>query len=202
MSDVIPPKSICVFCGSSAGDAPKYGELAENTGYAISQRKYRFVYGGGSFGLMGKSSKAAFDNGGKVLGIIPEFLVRQEGSFDEAEQIIVPNMHVRKMKMYEESDGFIVLPGGIGTIEEAVEMLSWMRLQLHQKPLVFLSDNQYWDPLLNLVRHTISKGFTPEWMNEELLSADTADTALDMMEAYWANPKNERSIWVDYADVV
>ncbi len=198
MSDTPRPKSICVFCGSSAGNEPRYAALAEATGKSISNNGFRFVYGGGSFGLMGLSARAAFNSGGAVLGIIPEFLVHEEGSFDEAELMIVPNMHVRKMKMYEESDGFIVLPGGIGTIEEAVEMLSWMRLQLHQKPLIFLSDNDYWAPLLDLVRHTISKGFTPEWLDDELLSARSPDDALTLMQNNWTSAKPTRSIWVDY----
>lgn len=194
-------KSICVFCGSSAGNEPRYAKLAEATGIAIAEYGYRFVYGGGSFGLMGISARAAFKTSGKVLGIIPEFLVRSEGAFTEAEHRIVPNMHVRKMEMYQESDAFIILPGGIGTIEEAVEVLSWMRLQLHQKPVVFLSDNQYWDPLIGLIKHTISLGFTPDWMEADLLRADSAKAAVEKIESEWKNPKGERSIWVDYKNI-
>jgi len=194
-------KSICVFCGSSSGNNPRYIYLAKETGKAISSRQHRFVYGGGSFGLMGAAAKSAFENGGHVLGIIPEFLMRSEGLFEQAEQRIVPNMHVRKMDMYQESDAFIILPGGIGTIEEAVEVLSWMRLQLHQKPIIFLSNDQYWEPLLNLIRHTIDMEFTPAWIKQDLLEADTAELALDIIEREWVTPKDKRSIWVDYEDI-
>jgi len=201
MTNISLKKSICVFCGSSAGNEPRYAKLAKETGLAISSGGYRFVYGGGSFGLMGISAKAAFDNGGAVLGIIPEFLVRTEGQFNKAEQRVVANMHERKMEMYKESDAFVILPGGIGTIEEAVEVLSWMRLQLHQKPVIFLSDNGYWDPLLRLIKHTISKGFTPEWIADDLLSASSASDAIKIIETEWNNPKEKRSIWVDYDDM-
>ncbi|NNE58467.1 MAG: TIGR00730 family Rossman fold protein [Hellea sp.] len=194
-------RSICVFCGSSAGNHPKYLALAKSTGKAISQDGFRFVYGGGSFGLMGASARAAFENGGKVLGIIPEFLVRSEGAFTEAEHRIVPNMHVRKMEMYQESDAFIILPGGIGTIEEAVEVLSWMRLQLHQKPVIFLSEDEYWEPLLGLIRHTIDIGFTPAWIKDDLLTTTSPSDAIEIIKKEWSAPKDKRSIWVDYDDI-
>ena len=193
-------KSICVYCGSSAGNEKRYAKLAEATGRSIGQANYRFVYGGGSFGLMGIAARAAFKVHGKVLGIIPEFLVKSEGAFTEAEHRVVPNMHVRKMEMYKESDAFIILPGGIGTLEEAVEVLSWMRLQLHQKPILFLSDNDYWQPFIDLVAHTISLGFTPEWMAEELLQADNPKHAIQLIENEWNSPKPPRSIWVDYPE--
>ncbi len=191
-------KSICVFCGSSAGDEPHYAALAEATGIAIAQSGYRFVYGGGSFGLMGISARAAFKISGNVLGIIPEFLVRSEGAFTEADHRVVPDMHVRKMEMYKESDAFIILPGGIGTIEEVVEVLSWTRLQLHQKPFIFLSENEYWAPLVALIKHTVSKGFTPEWIENELLQASNTKDAILAIEKAWQRPKQTRSIWVDY----
>ncbi len=194
-------KSICVFCGSSAGKETRYADLAENTGKSIAEKGYRFVYGGGSYGLMGIAARAAFSVNQNVLGIIPEFLINSEGAFTEADQRVVPDMHVRKMEMYKESDAFIILPGGIGTIEEAVEVLSWMRLQLHQKPVIFLSDNNYWQPLIDLISHTIAIGFTPEWMATELFKADTPARALKLIEKEWNNPKEKRSIWVDYKDM-
>lgn len=194
-------KSICVFCGSSQGNHPRYVKLAKATGRAISDKGFRFVYGGGSLGLMGASARAAFDNGGQVLGIIPDFLVHAEGAFKEAEHRIVPNMHVRKMEMYQESDAFIILPGGIGTIEEAVEVMSWMRLQLHQKPIIFVSDDNYWDPILNLINHTIDLKFTPEWLRDDLHGATNPESALKIIEREWNNPKDKRAIWVDYDKV-
>ncbi len=181
-------RSICVFCGSSPGNHPRYLELATQTGQAISQRQYRLVYGGGGFGLMGAAARAAHDNGGDVLGIIPQFLVEAEGLFKTVKHQIVPNMHVRKMQMYEESDAFIILPGGIGTLEEAVEIISWMRLQLHQKPIVFVSTDHYWRPLLDLIRHTIALEFTPSWLTEDIFDASCPKTALNLIEDKWQKP--------------
>lgn len=191
-------KSICVYCGSSPGNHPRYIELAKATGLAISNAELRMVYGGGALGLMGATAKAAHENGGKVLGIIPDFLVHAEGAYIEAETRIVPDMHVRKMQMFEESDAFIILPGGIGTIEEAVEIMSWMRLQIHQKPIVFVSNDQYWDPLLSLIRHTIDMRFTPSWMGGDLHSASTPEQGIEIIKREWNNPKEKREIWVDY----
>lgn len=191
-------KSICVFCGSSTGNDEGYAKTAEDVGSGIAEAGYRFVYGGGAYGLMGIAAKAAFQISGNVLGIIPEFLIHTEGAFDEAEHRVVPDMHVRKMEMFKESDAFIILPGGIGTIEEAVEVLSWMRLQLHQKPIVFVSHNNYWDPILDLLHHTILKGFTPDWIGKELYQAQTAAQAINRIEQEWKRPKEKRSLWVDY----
>ncbi len=190
-------KSICVFCGSRAGDDDGYARIAENAGSAIGKAGYRFVYGGGSYGLMGIAARAAFNVNGLVLGIIPEFLINSEGAFKEAEHRVVPNMHVRKMEMFKESDAFLVLPGGIGTLEEAVEVLSWMRLQLHQKPIVFLSHNNYWNPMIDLLKHTISEGFMPDWMSTELYQAKSAKDALARIEQEWETPKEKRSLWLD-----
>ncbi len=194
-------KSICVFCGSSPGNHPRYIKLAKATGLAISDNELRMVYGGGALGLMGATAKAAHKNGGKVLGIIPEFLVHAEGAYTEAETRIVPDMHVRKMQMFEESDAFIILPGGIGTIEEAVEVMSWMRLQIHQKPIIFLSNDNYWDPLLSLIKHTIEMRFTPSWMGADLHAATTPQEALEIIQREWNNPKGKREIWVDYTKI-
>ncbi len=190
-------KSICVFCGSRAGDDDGYARIAESAGSAIGNAGYRFVYGGGSYGLMGIAARAAFNVNGLVLGIIPEFLINSEGAFKEAEHRVVPDMHVRKMEMFKESDAFLVLPGGIGTLEEAVEVLSWMRLQLHQKPIVFLSHNNYWNPMIDLLKHTISEGFMPDWMRSELYQAKTAKDALARIEQEWETPKEKRSLWAD-----
>jgi len=191
-------KSICVFCGSRSGHDAGYAKLADETGTAIGNNGFRLVYGGGSFGLMGIAARAAFKVNENVLGIIPEFLIHEEGSFAEAEQRIVPDMHTRKLAMNEESDAFIILPGGIGTIEEAVEILSWARLQLHQKPIVFLSHNNYWDAILDLFNHTISEGFTPKWLASELIQASDANSALQQIKQAWDNPKEKRKLWTDF----
>ncbi len=186
--------SICVFCGSSPGRDPKHMALATRTGKAIAARGYRLVYGGGGLGLMGAVARAAHKAGGDVLGVIPEFLLEAERTLKEVEHIFVPNMHIRKITMYEESDGFIVLPGGIGTLEEAVEVLSWMRLNLHAKPVVFLDDTDYWKPFMEGIAHIIEEGFTPESFAEDVLSTDTPKDALDIIEEKIANPRQPKPL--------
>ena len=181
-------KSICVFCGSSPGNHPRYVKLAQETGQAIAEHNFRLVYGGGGLGLMGASAKAAHNSGGKVLGIIPEFLKNVEMLLENIEHEIVDDMATRKKHMYEQSDAFIVLPGGIGTLEEAIEVMSWMRLQLHQKPMVFLDNDGYWKPLIALFDHTIEREFSPKWMRNDVFTTDTVQKALKIIEDKWQNP--------------
>lgn len=186
--------SICVFCGSSPGRDPKHMKLATATGQAIAARGYRLVYGGGGLGLMGATARAVHAAGGDVLGIIPEFLLEAEKTLQEVEHIFVPDMHERKIRMYEEANGFIVLPGGIGTLEEAVEVLSWMRLNLHAKPVVFLDNTDYWTPFLEGLAHIIEEGFTPESFSEDILTAQTPKDALDIIEEKIANPRQPKPL--------
>ncbi|MGB0908084.1 MAG: TIGR00730 family Rossman fold protein [Maricaulaceae bacterium] len=176
--------------------------LAEATGSAIAGAGHRLVYGGGGSGLMGATARSAHKAGGDVLGIIPEFLKELEKLLKDVPHDIVPDMHTRKKKMYDASDAFIVLPGGIGTLEEAVEIISWMRLQLHKKPVVFLSNDGYWAPLLALFNHTIGNGFTPEWMNEGIFEAETPEAALELVETAWENPTPTRPIGEIPADKI
>lgn len=166
-------------------------KLAEATGNAIAASGYRLVYGGGGLGLMGAAARAAKRADGAVLGVIPDFLVSAEHMLDGIETIIVADMHERKMTMYRNADAFIVLPGGIGTIEEVVEMMSWARLQLHQKPIIFLSSNDYWDPFMALIKHTIAEQFSPDWILENVLTSKTADEAVEKIESMWRAPKKE-----------
>ncbi len=182
-------KSICVFCGSSPGANPGYMEMATELGRDISSRNIRLVYGGGGSGLMGATATAAHKNGGDVLGIIPDFLMSAERAMTHITHRIVPDMHVRKMQMYDESDAFVVLPGGIGTLEEAVEILSWMRLQLHQKPIAFLSPDGYWDNLLEFISDTVRAKLSPEWILDDVLNTRSAAAALDFIVAEWSGPK-------------
>lgn len=187
-------RSICVFCGSSAGDHPRYISLATETGAALADNGYRLVYGGGDMGLMGATARAAAAAGGDVLGIIPEFLRSVEGLLEDIEHKIVEDMATRKKLMYEAADAFIVLPGGIGTLEEAIEVMSWMRLQLHQKPMIFMDNDGYWAPLTALFHHTIERGFSPKWMADDVFTAQTPGQALKLIEKEWANPKPLRQI--------
>ncbi len=156
--------SICLFCGSTdAGDPALLGAAAA-FGRILADEGVRLVYGGGGIGLMGAAARAAHDAGGAVLGVMPTFLRRAEILYDAVETIVTPNMHERKRVMFEQSDGFAVFPGGIGTLEEAVELISWRRLGLHRKPIVFLNPNGFWDPFFALVEHTARIGATPSWL--------------------------------------
>ena len=167
--------SVCVYCGSSDLADPAYLEAAYALGGEIAKAGLKFVYGGGGVGLMGASARGAHEAGGKVLGIIPEFLKGREQPFDDVETIVVTNMHERKMMMFERADGFVVLPGGIGTLEEVVELLSWRRLDLHGKPVVFYNPDGFWEPLFALFQHTVDQNLTPPSFMASWASVDTVE---------------------------
>ncbi len=168
-------RSVCVYCGSSNLADPAYLEAAHRVGGEIAKAGLTFVYGGGGVGLMGASARGAHEAKGKVLGIIPEFLKGREQPFDDVETIVVTTMHERKMMMFEQSDSFVVLPGGIGTLEEIVELLSWRRLDLHRKPIVFLNQNGFYETLFALIQHTIDENFSPPEMLETYRSVDRVE---------------------------
>lgn len=153
--------SVCVYCGSSNTVDPRYLTDANAIGRSFAEAGLKLVYGGGGVGLMGAAARGAHAAGGKVLGVIPSFLRGREQPFDDVETLVVETMHERKMLMFERSDAFVVLPGGIGTLEEIIELLSWRRLDLHQKPIVFHNPDGFWEPLFALIRHTIDLGLTP-----------------------------------------
>ena len=152
--------SLCVFCGSSTRVAASYRHAAEELGAEIAKRGMRLVYGGGRIGLMGILADAALAAGGEVVGVIPEFLrgleVAHEGLTDLR---VVPTMHDRKRVMFELADGFVVLPGGIGTLDESIEIASWKQLGLHDKPIVVCDVAGFWRPLAALLDHVIAQGF-------------------------------------------
>ena len=153
--------SVCVFCGSSVAAAPELLSSAAELGRILAREQLTLIYGGGGVGLMGACAIAAHEAGGKVLGIIPHFLKERERRLDVVDTVVVESMHERKMMMFERSDGFVVLPGGIGTLEEVVELLSWRRLDLHGKPVVFYNPDGFWEPLFNLFQHTVDQHLTP-----------------------------------------
>jgi len=153
--------SVCVFCGSSDAADPALLAAASELGRALAAERLSLIYGGGGVGLMGACARAAHEAGGKVLGIIPDFLMDRERRLDVVETVVVTSMHERKMMMFERSDAFVVLPGGIGTLEEVVELLSWRRLDLHGKPVVFYSPDGFWEPLFKLFQHTVDENLTP-----------------------------------------
>ena len=160
-------KSLLVYCGSRKGSNPEYLLAAQNLGAEAARRGCRIVYGGGKMGLMGATAGAARDAGGRVFGVIPEFLVSIEGILEGVDHKVVQTMHERKMLMFEESDAIVALPGGIGTLEELVETLSWARLALHAKPIIALNVEGFWEPLRTLFTHLVEHGFAPpEFLNE------------------------------------
>jgi uncharacterized protein (TIGR00730 family) len=165
-------ESVCVFCGSSDAAAPLLLAAAAQLGRALAAADLRLVYGGGGVGLMGACALAAHEAGGEVLGIIPNFLKDRERRLDVVETITVQSMHERKSIMFERSDAFVVLPGGIGTLEEVVELLSWRRLDLHGKPVVFYSPDRFWDPLFALFQHTVDQKLTPPSFMESWITVE------------------------------
>ncbi|HLO76698.1 MAG TPA: TIGR00730 family Rossman fold protein, partial [Magnetospirillum sp.] len=153
-------RRVCVFCGSSRGTNPAYAEAAAATGRLIAQRGLGLVYGGGDVGLMGIVANAALAAGGEVIGVIPDALMRMEvGNPNLTALHVVGTMHERKAMMAELSDGFIALPGGIGTLEELFEVWTWGQLGLHPKPLGLLDVAGYYDHLHAFLDHTVAEGF-------------------------------------------
>jgi len=172
------PDSVCVFCASSDGVDPVFLTGAEQLGVELARAGVRLVYGGGGVGLRGACARAAHAAGGRVLGVMPTFLQSTEMALDAVETVFVASMHERKAIMFEQSDAFAVLPGGVGTLEEVVELLSWRRLGLHAKPVVFLNPGGYWTPLFELFAHTVDQGLTPEWFLDTFTWVKTADLIL------------------------
>lgn len=161
-----PVDSVCVYCGSSDAADPEFLTAATRLGKLLAAKGLRLVYGGGGVGLMGATARAARDAGGDVLGVIPDFLRGRERPVENVETIVVTTMHERKMMMFERSDAFIVLPGGIGTLEEIIELLSWQRLGLHTKPVVFYNPRGFWNPLFHLFEHIIGEKLMPPEFND------------------------------------
>ena len=152
--------SVCVYCGSSPGLSPAYGAAAQRFGTLLGEAGIALIYGGGGVGLMGTVARAAKAAGSHVTGIIPDFLLQKEGlNIELDERIVVPDMHTRKRLMFERSDGFVALPGGIGTLEELVEMLTWSQLGRHGKPIIIANVDGFWQPLSELLDHMLTQGF-------------------------------------------
>ena len=168
--------SICVYCGSSAGDDPIYAESAQRLGTAMGNAGLGLVYGGGAIGLMGITARSVMAAGGHVTGIIPQFLKEREVMLETAHELVVTHdMHERKRIMFERSDAFVALPGGIGTLEELVEMMTWAQLGRHRKPVLIANIKGFWDPLIVLLRHMADAGFIRNGFEVNYIVANTAD---------------------------
>ena len=178
-----PLSSVALFCGSSEGLEREWMEGAAAFGRLLAGEGIRLVYGGGALGLMGACARAVIGSGGKVLGVIPEFLRLPEVAYEAAELVIVSSMHERKATMFEQADGFVVMPGGVGTLEEAIEILSWVRLGLHAKPVVFLNTKGYWSPLFELIDHSVRQGFTPEQFRTAFVEVRRVEEILPALKA-------------------
>ncbi len=171
--------ALCVYCGSSPGTDPAFVETACSFGKILAENDIRLVYGGGSTGLMGAVADAVLKNGGDVTGIIPKFLTNREHPRRLAQELIVTrDMHERKRKMFERADGFVALPGGIGTLEELVEQLTWAQLGRHKKPILLANIKGYWDPLLTLIDHMRTLEFLPAVPRVDCLVADRVEEIL------------------------
>ncbi len=171
--------AICVYCGSSPGTDPAFAETAQKFGKILAENGVRLIYGGGSIGLMGAIAKAVLDHGGKATGIIPEFMTRRERPRRSAQELIVTrDMHERKRTMFERADAFVALPGGIGTLEEVVEQLTWAQLGRHRKPILFANIKGYWDPLLALFAHMRELEFMPGALRVDFLVAERVEDIL------------------------
>lgn len=186
-------KSLCVFCGSSFGTSPATKKLAQLLGQTLAIEGITLVYGGASVGLMGLLADAAMAKGGEVVGVMPEQLVAREVAHPSLnELIIVKNMHERKAKMAELSDGFIALPGGLGTLEELFEVLTWAQLGLHQKPCGLLNSEGYYDSLINFLDQAVAAEFIKPAHRNLLMVSDTPTQLLTMFGDYKApNTQNK-----------
>jgi len=174
------PLSVCVFCGSRAGLDPAYEADALRLGTGIAARGWRLVYGAGDVGLMGAVARATQDAGGDTFGVIPQHLVDWEvGKTDLTRYVVTETMHERKKVMFMNCDAVVLLPGGAGSLDEVFEVLTWRQLGLHEKPVLVVNTNGYWDPLLGLLQHVVDQGFADASVLGYLTVAADADTALD-----------------------
>jgi hypothetical protein len=177
-------RTVCVYCGSGAGTNPKFTEAAVQFGRLLAEAGIGLVYGGGAVGLMGAVATAVLDHGGHVTGIIPEFLTQREHKMTRVQDMIVTrNMHERKQLMFERSDAFVAFPGGIGTLEELVEQLTWAQLGRHSKPILMANIDGFWEPLLGLIDHMRETEFIRPGLSVHLLTADTVDDILPKLQA-------------------
>lgn len=186
--------SLCVFCGSRLGNDSSYEKTARELGAVMADKDIRLIYGGGSVGLMGVIANAVLENGGEVIGVIPRFLDEMEvGKLDVTQLIITDNMHERKSKMFELSDGFISLPGGLGTLDETFEIMTWKQLKVHSKPIIILDVAGYWTELSALINALIFKGFADQGIKRMYrVVSNTAEVfaALNSLSLLNAKPKS------------
>ena len=185
-------RKICVYCGSGPGLDPAFAESARAFGAILAKNDIGLIFGGGSIGMMGAIAKSVLDYGGQVTGIIPEFLVAREHAMRGADNLIVTrDMHERKRKMFEMADAFVALPGGIGTLEEVVEQITWVQLGRHRKPILLANIKSFWDPLCALIEHMKKLEFIRADLNFDLLVADKVDDIMPLLQKEMATVSEE-----------
>ncbi|MGA7526748.1 MAG: TIGR00730 family Rossman fold protein [Pseudolabrys sp.] len=195
-------RKICVYCGSGPGIDPAFIESARAFGAILAKNGVGLVFGGGSVGMMGAIAKSVLDHGGKVTGIIPEFLVAREHAMRGADNLIVTrDMHERKRKMFEMADAFVAMPGGIGTLEEVVEQMTWVQLGRHRKPILLANIKRFWEPLCALIDHMKNLEFIRADLNFDLLAADAVVDILPKLQKAAASvPREETEMPAIIAD--
>ncbi|MBS0548058.1 MAG: TIGR00730 family Rossman fold protein [Proteobacteria bacterium] len=178
------PSSLCVYCGARFGNDPAIRDTATRLGQLVAREKITLVYGGGGVGLMGLVANAALDGGANVVGIIPNFLMQREAGHPAlSETVVVETMHERKLQMFDRSEAFVILPGGLGTLEEFFEVLSWRTLGLHTKPIVIVDLGGYWKPLAALLRAVVDGGFADPTHLDHVVFVDTVEDVLPALDA-------------------
>jgi uncharacterized protein (TIGR00730 family) len=176
-------RTVCVYCGSGPGTNPRFIESASALGRIFAENGVRLVYGGGSVGMMGAVARAVLEHGGNVTGIIPDFLVKKEVMMPLKDLIVTPDMHERKRLMFEHSDAFVALPGGVGTLEELVEQLTWKQLGRHAKPVLLANIDNFWEPLFSLLSHMRQTEFIRAGLSVDILKADRVEEILPKLKA-------------------
>ena len=174
-------KRICVYCGSGPGSDPAFVAAARAFGAILADNGIGLVYGGGSVGLMGELANAVLDRGGNVIGVIPTFLENREHANPRGELIVTRDMHERKQRMFDEADAFVALPGGVGTLEEVVEQMTWAQLGRHQKPILLANIERFWDPLCALLDHMEELQFIRPGLAVDYLVAERVNDILPML---------------------
>ena len=188
-------KKICVYCGSGPGRDPAFVTAARAFGKILAENRIGLVFGGGSIGLMGEIAAAVLDNGGEVVGIIPKFLVNREHAMKRGEMVVTHDMHERKQLMFEHADAFVALPGGVGTLEEVVEQMTWAQLGRHKKPILLANIKGFWDPLCVLLDHMETLQFIRPGLQINYLTADNVDDILPkVIAAARAIPESEKEM--------
>lgn len=188
-------KSICVYCGSNTGANPVHAERARALGRRIATENLTLVYGGGNVGLMGVVADAVLENGGDVIGVIPEQLMKREVGHDGVTRLeVVANMHARKQRMFDLSDAFVALPGGFGTLDEMFEMLTWRQLGIGNKPCAFLDVAGFWQPLIGMIDHMVDERFLHPDQRNDLWHGSDLDALFTWMQGY---APAQASKWLD-----